>query len=218
MGDIILTTPFTFYSEELCKKFEATMLDIKARVEGESSQRQKVQAEYTAVKGTPTLFIFIQWLISFVEKFKQFLEQYHLREKHFTSLHTAQTTELNLSTTKLSHMSQLYSSLLSEHASLQSTYDVLKKSEQDMKDQLSTYIEKFTQVEATLGKSNQLFTSFRAEMQEMAKSTKMLEAENKSLRKKLEELDNSGADVQHVLQVTLNQKQRLEGTLYPSIL
>ena len=58
--------------------------------------------------------------------------------------------------------------------------------------QLDSYSEKFDVVQETLTKSNEMFTTFREEMDKMAKTTKKLEKENLALKKKCAEYD-SGA-------------------------
>ena len=62
--------------------------------------------------------------------------------------------------------------------------NTLTRSEQDLKAQVRQYVEKFRQVEETLGKSNDLFGTFRAEMEQMGAKLARLERENTQLNSK----------------------------------
>merc|ERR1712230_319907 len=56
--------------------------------------------------------------------------------------------------------------------------------EAELRSQLNIYVEKFKQVEDTLNNSNELFLTFRKEMEEMSKKTKRLGKENATLTRK----------------------------------
>ena len=58
------------------------------------------------------------------------------------------------------------------------------QTETELRSQLNIYVEKFKQVEDTLNNSNELFLTFRKEMEEMSKKTKRLEKENLTLTRK----------------------------------
>ncbi|KAI7343867.1 hypothetical protein KC354_g15445, partial [Hortaea werneckii] len=61
------------------------------------------------------------------------------------------------------------------------------QTENELRGQLNVYVEKFKQqVEDTLNNSNDLFLTFRKEMEEMSKKTKRLEKENLNLTRKQE--------------------------------
>lgn len=51
--------------------------------------------------------------------------------------------------------------------SLKSQVDTLAKNEVELRKQLNVYVDKFKQVEETLNKSNELFTTFRKEMEQV---------------------------------------------------
>jgi len=63
--------------------------------------------------------------------------------------------------------------------------------ETDLRKQLASYVEKFKQVEDTLNKSNELFTTFRSEMEAMTKKTKRLEKENSAAKAKCEAINRN---------------------------
>jgi len=63
----------------------------------------------------------------------------------------------------------------------------LAKTENELRAQLALYAEKFEQFQDTLTKSNDVFTTFKQEMERMTKTIKRLEKENGSLKKKTEQ-------------------------------
>jgi len=67
---------------------------------------------------------------------------------------------------------------------LSSQVSTFSQTETELRSQLNIYVEKFKQVEDTLNNSNDLFLTFRKEMEEMSKKTKRLEKENLNLTRK----------------------------------
>ncbi|KAL4108698.1 hypothetical protein PRIC1_000408 [Phytophthora ramorum] len=126
------------------------------------------------------------------QKLKTFLEQYTAREEHFQRQLEAKDLTVQLAETKLQHQVELTSR---EAEKVKITLDKAKEfsdREVQLQAQLNSYSEKFDVVQETLTKSNQMFTTFREEMDKMAKTTKKLEKENLALRKKCAAYD-SGA-------------------------
>ncbi|CAH0491773.1 unnamed protein product [Peronospora farinosa] len=126
------------------------------------------------------------------QKLRKFLEQYTAREEHFQRQLEAKDLTVQLVETKLRHQVVLTSR---EAEKVKLTLDRSKAfsaREVQLQAQLDSYSEKFDVVQETLTKSNQMFTTFREEMDKMAKTTKKLEKENLALKKKCAEYD-SGA-------------------------
>ncbi|CAI5744033.1 unnamed protein product [Peronospora destructor] len=126
------------------------------------------------------------------QKLKKFLEQYTAREEYFQRQLEAKDLTVQLVETKLRHQVELTSR---EAEKVKLTLDRSKAfsdREVQLQAQLDSYSEKFDVVQETLTKSNQMFTTFREEMDKMAKTTKKLEKENLALKKKCAEYD-SGA-------------------------
>ncbi len=65
------------------------------------------------------------------------------------------------------------------------------QTEVELRSQLNVYIEKFKQVEDTLNNSNDLFLTFRKEMEQMTKKTKKLEKENATVRAKCDTMNRN---------------------------
>ncbi|XP_070258843.1 gamma-taxilin isoform X4 [Myotis yumanensis] len=82
------------------------------------------------------------------EKLKRLIEQYTLREE-----------------------------LLKEATESRYKYEEMKHQEVQLKQQLSLYMDKFEEFQTTMAKSNELFTTFRQEMEKMTKKIKKLEKE-----------------------------------------
>jgi len=77
-----------------------------------------------------------------------------------------------------------------------------QESETQLKSQVTLYTQKYEEFQSTLSKSNQVFESFRAEMDKLTKKIKKLEQENAQWKNKLEA---SEASVQKsIKQVRLN--------------
>ncbi|OWZ09255.1 hypothetical protein PHMEG_00018071 [Phytophthora megakarya] len=126
------------------------------------------------------------------QKLKTFLEQYTTREEHFQRQLEAKDLTVQLAETKLQHQVEL---TRREAEKVKITLDKANEfsdRELQLQTQLNSYSEKFDVVQETLTKSNQMFTTFREEMDKMAKTTKKLEKENFALKKKCAEYD-SGA-------------------------
>ncbi|XP_054553727.1 gamma-taxilin-like [Talpa occidentalis] len=67
--------------------------------------------------------------------------------------------------------------LLKEATESRQKYEEMKQQEVQLKQQLSLYMDKFEEFQATMAKSNELFTTFRQEMEKMTKKIKKLEKE-----------------------------------------
>ncbi|KAE9046946.1 hypothetical protein PR003_g1309 [Phytophthora rubi] len=161
---------------ELSAQFQKTIEDVSAKMD-------KQGQDYVAsLKENENL----------QQKLKGFLEQYTVREEHFQRQLEAKDLTVQLAETKLQHQVELTTR---EAEKVKITLDKAKEfsdREVQLQVQLNSYSEKFDVVQETLTKSNQMFTTFREEMDKMAKTTKKLEKENLALRKKCAQYD-SGA-------------------------
>lgn len=69
--------------------------------------------------------------------------------------------------------------------------DTLGKTEQQLRAKLRLYAEKFEQLQGNLSKSNEVFASFKLEMDRLTRVSKTLEKDNSNLRQKCEHTDNT---------------------------
>lgn len=81
----------------------------------------------------------------------------------------------------------------------------MKQQEVQLKQQLSLYMDKFEEFQTTMAKSNELFTTFRQEMEKMTKKIKKLEKETIIWRSKWE--NNNKALLQMAEEKTVRDKE-----------
>ncbi|KJK80622.1 hypothetical protein H634G_04862 [Metarhizium anisopliae BRIP 53293] len=119
-------------------------------------------------------------------RFKSFIEQYELRELHFHSLMRTKELEVQYHQSRYEREKKTAEAEASKARHLQAQVQAFTKTETELRNQLNTYVEKFKQglkVEDTLNNSNDLFLSFRKEMEDMSKKSKRLEKENEALKR-----------------------------------
>ncbi|KAF5123275.1 Alpha-taxilin [Metarhizium anisopliae] len=119
-------------------------------------------------------------------KMKSFIEQYELRELHFHSLMRTKELEVQYHQSRYEREKKNAEAEASKARHLQAQVQAFTKTETELRNQLNTYVEKFKQglkVEDTLNNSNDLFLSFRKEMEDMSKKGKRLEKENEALKR-----------------------------------
>ncbi|KAK4561188.1 hypothetical protein LTR86_005143 [Recurvomyces mirabilis] len=160
-------------NEELHRKLENLVLDVEEVVSPRQAQhdRQGVEMEQDRL---------------FREKFTSFLQQYELRELQFQSLLRMKDLEIAYQTARHDQLKKAQESELSKSHQLTRQVSTFSQTENELRGQLNVYVEKFKQVEDTLNNSNDLFLTFRKEMEEMSKKTKRLEKENLNLTRKQE--------------------------------
>ncbi|PVH78226.1 hypothetical protein DL98DRAFT_516893 [Cadophora sp. DSE1049] len=120
----------------------------------------------------------------FKQRFKSLIDQYELRELHFHSLLRSKELEVQYNMARFDRERKLAEAEVSRSRTLNSQVLTFSKTETELRSQLNIYVEKFKQVEDTLNNSNDLFLTFRKEMEEMSKKTKRLEKDNMTLTRK----------------------------------
>lgn len=122
----------------------------------------------------------------FQVRFKSFIEQYELRELHFHSLMRTKEVEVQYHLARYEQQRTKAESESTKTRHLQAQVQAFTKTETELRNQLNVYVDKFKQVEDTLNNSNDLFLSFRKEMEDMSKKGKRLEKENEALKRQKE--------------------------------
>lgn len=151
----------------------------------------------------------------FREKFKSFIEQYEMREIQMASLLRTKELEIQYQIARHEQLRKAQETEMSKSHQLTRQVSTFSQTENELRSQLNIYVEKFKQVsfsiscilqgnkpasgkkcvidsltlkqvEDTLNNSNDLFLTFRKEMEEMSKKTKRLEKENMQLTRKQE--------------------------------
>ncbi|QIW96652.1 hypothetical protein AMS68_002170 [Peltaster fructicola] len=160
-------------NEELHRKLEGLVVDVESVIlDRRSPERQQAEMEQDKL---------------FREKFTSFLHQYELRELHFQSVMRMKDLEIAYQMSRHDALKKAQESELSKSHQLTRQVSTFSQTENELRGQLNVYVEKFKQqVEDTLNNSNDLFLTFRKEMEEMSKKTKRLEKENLNLTRKQE--------------------------------
>jgi len=162
---------------DLSKKFHEKIQEISKKMEEQGEERIKLYKENEVLR----------------EKIKNFVEQYEIREKHFETQVKSKDLEIKLLEAKVKQQTQIAASeshraktqLQSfEEQSLNSS-----KTEKELRAQLALYAQKFEQFQETLSKSNDVFNTFKQDMERMARTIKKNEKENTELKKKCEQTD-----------------------------
>ncbi|ORX91509.1 hypothetical protein K493DRAFT_355521 [Basidiobolus meristosporus CBS 931.73] len=158
---------------EISGKFESAIQEIRVKMDQDSEENRKRAEENAALK----------------EKFQSFLAQFDLSEQHHNSIIKSKNLEIQLLEAKIN---QHVESTAQEMAKAQAITIELSESiqrETELREQLTVYVEKFKQVEGTLSQSNEIFTTFRQEMEQLRKRTKKYEKENLLIKQKCEQMN-----------------------------
>uniref|UniRef100_A0AAZ3RRE6 Taxilin alpha n=1 Tax=Oncorhynchus tshawytscha TaxID=74940 RepID=A0AAZ3RRE6_ONCTS len=142
--------------KEVTSHFQVTLYDIQAQMEQHDERNASLRLENSEL----------------AEKLKKLIQQYELREEHIDKVFKHKELQQQLVDAKL-HQSQ---GLLIES----------EDRHHREKDFLSLYTEKFEEFQTTLSKSNEVFTTFKQEMEKMTKKIKKLEKETTMYRSRWE--------------------------------
>ena len=180
--------------EELSKSFQETIHSITAKMEEQGEERKRLVHENDTLR----------------EQFQAFVERSRLREQHHAAQLKAKDVARLLAEAKLKQQTELcVRESVKGQAYLVQINDLVAV-EKSLRTQVSLYSQKFEQFQETLSKSNEVFASFRARIDDMNASAQRLEHENAVLRQKNEDLADENArlrkqsqslkDLCHVLQ------------------
>ncbi|XP_061347062.1 uncharacterized protein LOC133292641 isoform X1 [Gastrolobium bilobum] len=150
-------------------------------------------------------------------KLKQLADQYELSEQQYAQKLKQKSLELQLADLKIKQHEE---KLIQEQSQIKlyaEQVSQLLATEKNLRLQLTTDGEKFQQFQEALSKSNDVFETFKQEIEKMAKSIKELKKENQFLKSKSEksdvtliELVDERERLKKQLEKTKNQKEKLE--------
>ncbi|KAK8487701.1 hypothetical protein V6N11_012756 [Hibiscus sabdariffa] len=150
-------------------------------------------------------------------KLKELADQYALSEQQYQQKIKQKTLELQLSDLKIKQHEE---KLIQEQARMKvyaEQVSQLLATEKNLRMQLTADGEKFQQFQDALVKSNEVFETFKQEIEKMAKSIKELKKENVFLKSKCDksdvtliELVEERERLRKQLEKTKNQKEKLE--------
>ncbi|KAJ5142907.1 Taxilin family [Penicillium bovifimosum] len=124
-------------------------------------------------------------------KLKTISEQFDTRDLHYRGLLRGKDSEIQSLASKFEDQRRASEVEANRSRALTSQVSTFSHTEAELRSQLNIYVEKFKQVEDTLNNSNDLFLTFRKEMEEMSKKTKRLEKENHTLNRKHEQTNRN---------------------------
>ncbi|XP_051991937.1 alpha-taxilin-like [Xyrauchen texanus] len=167
--------------KEVTSHFQVTVNDIQAQMEQHNERNASLRQEN----------------MELADKLKKLIEQYELREEHIDKVFKHKDLQQQLVDAKLHQAQVLHKDsesrhqtekefLLKEVAESQRMYELMKQQEVHLKQQLSLYTDKFEEFQNTLSKSNEVFTTFKQEMEKMTKKIKKLEKETTMYRSRWE--------------------------------
>nr|XP_023656704.1 gamma-taxilin-like isoform X1 [Paramormyrops kingsleyae] len=193
---------------EVTLHFQMTLNEIEAQMEQHNVHNGKLRQEN----------------VELADKLRKLIEQYELREEHIDKVFRHKELQQQLADAKLQRTTELMREteekhqrerefLLKEAMESRHKCELMKEQESQLKQQLSLYMDKFEEFQTTLAKSNEVFTTFRQEMQKMTKKIKKLEKETTLWRNKWE--TNNQALLQMAEEKTVRDKRysALQGKL-----
>ncbi|XP_078094484.1 alpha-taxilin-like [Mustelus asterias] len=176
--------------KEITSHFQITLNDIQAQMEQHNERNSKLRQEN----------------MELAEKLKKLIEQYELREEHIDKVFKHKDLQQQLIDAKLQQAQELLKDaeerhqkekeyLLKETVESQRMCELMKQQEVHLKQQLALYTGKFEEFQTTLSKSNEVFTTFRQEMEKMTKKIKKLEKETTMYRTRWESSNKALLDM-----------------------
>ncbi|XP_068603281.1 alpha-taxilin [Brachionichthys hirsutus] len=198
--------------KEVTSHFQVTLNDIQAQMEQHDERNASLRQENTEL----------------AEKLKKLYEQYKLREEHIDKVVKHKDLQQQLVDAKLHQAQELLKEseerherekefLLREAVESQRICELMTQQEVQLKQQLSLYTEKFEDFQTTLSKSNEVFTSFKQDMEKMTKKIKRLEKETAMYRSRWESSNKALLDMaeekstrDHEFEALQGKVQRLE--------
>ncbi|XP_045394980.1 gamma-taxilin isoform X2 [Lemur catta] len=166
--------------KEATVHFQITLNEIQAQMEQHDIHNAKLQQEN----------------IELGEKLKKLLEEYTLREEHIEKVFKHKELQQQFVDARLQQTAQLIKEadkkhererefLLKEATESRHKYEEMKQEEVQLKQQLSLYMDKFEEFQTTMAKSNELFTTFKQEMEKKTVGDK----KHRAFQIKLERLE-----------------------------
>ncbi|KAJ3403712.1 hypothetical protein HDU80_003823 [Chytriomyces hyalinus] len=177
--------------EELSTKFVSTISEIRSEI----TQVRTVVGIPDSPETTDSISIASVYDTAIKEKLMNFFNQWNAREKQFEAAISSSGMENRLLEAKLEQQRQIAAQEVERNGSLKLQVGSFLTTERDLRKQLQVYVDKFRQVEETLNKSNELFSTFRIEMEAMTSKTKSLESDNLTLKARLDAINNTMVQV-----------------------
>uniref|UniRef100_A0A4X1VNK3 Beta-taxilin n=1 Tax=Sus scrofa TaxID=9823 RepID=A0A4X1VNK3_PIG len=186
--------------KEITSHFQSTLTDIQAQIEQQSERNMKLCQENTEL----------------AEKLKSIIDQYELREEHLDKIFKHRELQQKLVDAKLEQAQEMMKEaeerhkrekeyLLNQAAEWKLQAKVLKEQETVLQAQLTLYSGRFEEFQSTLTKSNEVFATFKQEMDKTTKKMKKLEKETATWKARFENCNKALLDM--IEEKTLRAKE-----------
>lgn len=167
--------------KEVSTKFNVTLSEISNLMKENSDKNSKLRDENQDM----------------ATRLQDLIKQYESRESHVQKMVKQKELQCQLSEAKMAKqqiemtedrekMLLEKKTLLEEVAAYQKKTQEMSLNEISLRTQLNSYMEKYEDFQKTLEKSNQIFHTFKKEMEEMAKKIKKTEKDTKSWKERWE--------------------------------
>nr|XP_010963948.1 beta-taxilin [Camelus bactrianus] len=176
--------------KEITSHFQSTLTDIQAQIEQQSERNMKLCQENTEL----------------AEKLKSIIDQYELREEHLDKIFKHRELQQKLVDAKLEQAQEMMKEaeeqhkrekeyLLNQAAEWKLQAKVLKEQETVLQAQLTLYAGRFEEFQSTLTKSNEVFATFKQEMDKTTKKMKKLEKDTATWKARFENCNKALLDM-----------------------
>ncbi|XP_024595177.1 beta-taxilin isoform X2 [Neophocaena asiaeorientalis asiaeorientalis] len=176
--------------KEITSHFQSTLTDIQAQIEQQSERNMKLCQENTEL----------------AEKLKSIIDQYELREEHLDKIFKHRELQQKLVDAKLEQAQEMMKEaeerhkrekeyLLNQAAEWKLQAKVLKEQETVLQAQLTVYSGRFEEFQNTLTKSNEVFATFKQEMEKTTKKMKKLEKDTATWKARFENCNKALLDM-----------------------
>uniref|UniRef100_H0V914 Taxilin beta n=1 Tax=Cavia porcellus TaxID=10141 RepID=H0V914_CAVPO len=176
--------------KEITSHFQTTLTDIQAQIEQQSERNMKLCQENTEL----------------AEKLKSIIDQYELREEHLDKIFKHRELQQKLVDAKLEQAQEMMKEaeerhnrekeyLLNQAAEWKLQAKVLKEQETALQAQLTLYSGRFEEFQSTLTKSNEVFATFKQEMDRTTKKMKKLEKDTATWKARFENCNKALLDM-----------------------
>ncbi|KAM4632663.1 beta-taxilin isoform 2-T3 [Polymixia lowei] len=176
--------------KEITSHFQKTLTDIQAQIEQHSNRNNKLCQENS----------------NLADKLESLMHQYEQREESLTKINHHRDLQQKLSEAKLEQSNTLLVQAEEKHKRekeyllVQAAHwklEAQQLTEQGtvMQAQLTLYSQKFDEFQATLAKSNDIYVSFKQEMDKMTKKMKKLENESGVWKSRFESCNKTLAEM-----------------------
>ncbi|XP_021408742.2 beta-taxilin [Lonchura striata] len=176
--------------KEITNHFQSTLSEIQAQIEQQSERNMKLCQENTEL----------------AEKLKSIIDQYELREEHLDKIFKHRELQQKLVDAKLEQSQEMMKEaeerhqkekeyLLNQAAEWKLQAKMLKEQETVLQAQITLYSERFEEFQKTLAKSNEVFATFKQEMEKMTKKMKKLEKDTATWKSRFENCNRALLDM-----------------------